>query len=1502
MSLLAAARVQDTFTHTSLLGQLLKVVATVGAGLLVGLAIGAAAAFIVGTGGLGAVILTAVVGAVISHVVNDITKEATGSDSLEGYLSEKAGELIDSLIPGDVKGSIATGSTNVFVNSLGAARAAGVPAPPLPPGVEPQSIADMFTPVDQDMVACQNHPTPKGEYLAEGSASVFINGRPASRIKDSTTCEGKINTGSTNVSIGGERLRVREVTSEMPPWLATIAKYAGLAIAICQALKGEGSLLSKLACFGMNFAINMAADKLVGAAMSGRAGNPVHMPTGAKILDGNEDLDFVLDAPVPIVWQRFYSSLDPRTERPLGRGWNLPYAVELQLGVGKEHPHLWVDAQGRRTPVPDLEPGQKYFNRSEGLTFACTDGGHWMIEQADGTCFDFGVPQPDVLAQILSPVVFEDRNANRLYFYYDEQGRLNELTTIAGHRVQIEYDGLHQGRISRVMLHAGGTAECLVSYTYSERGQLASVSDGEGCERRRFDYDATGRMTMHRLPGGKTAHYTWEEFDRKELAQECGLIDREARVVEHWTDDGERYRFIYDFAQQTTRVTDHLGRTQLCEWNADYLVTAHTDALGHTWRFDWSANRELAGFIEPNGAKTQLRYDDERGLPTELTNALDQTTRFTWHPLWMDLEQMTLADGRQRQFEFDMRGNVVAEIDPLGQRTEFRLNRHGRPVAIVDTRGGIAQFGWDRYQRMIARTDCSGITTHAEYDARGRMTALTDALGNTTRYRHDDRDRVVHVLYADGSEQRRTWSPADALTSFTDGNGHTTAFVFDAVGRVASRADANGHQINLEYDAAGNLRTLYNEVRDSYRFSYDAADRLIEQIAPDGVRVEYQRDARGAPIRVRQGAGTPEQITLELARDILGRLIRKRTPETATTYVYDETGRIVRLVREHLDGRPMDAVTFAYDELDRVVAETVEAVGDDGQSTLTELVHEYDALGNRLGTTLPNGRMVNWLYYGSGHLHQISSNGETVCDFERDRLHREVSRTQGTQTLMTAYDSLSRKVAQWTGGEQRAPASWAAFGSRQDVLRKAFAYDRGGELTSRIDPLSGEQTYRYDPAGQLLESSLAAGSTNAGAQGALAEQFAYDAASNLRPVGLPARVEGNRLLMRGDRRYRYDAHGRLVEKLTGGHTAQRLKYNAEHQLIEVGTTRHGVEQTVRFSYDLLGRRTTKHDTFGVTHFVWDGLRLAQERRGHQVVTYLYEGESYVPLARIDAVNDDSQWLWRLYHEGEKDRLEAEAKPEARIYYFHTNASGAPEELTSGDGQVVWKTRYRAWGNTVLQEYAPEFQANPVGDVMQPLPQTLRLQGQYEDLETGFCYSTFRYYDPDAGRFITPDPIGLAGGLNQYRYAPNPVSWIDPWGLCLKLAKKIQERAEAGKIPKIAPGKVSPGGYHGRLSDERILEIVKNPDGVYASSGNNNNIIFAKDGDVAVFAGDNAGSYKGQAITAYGPSGPRGDSGAAVYGGSPSDPGVPITHSMITNGQIPTPSGGYLAPASPISGM
>ncbi|MGY2414725.1 RHS repeat-associated core domain-containing protein, partial [Pseudomonas pergaminensis] len=59
---------------------------------------------------------------------------------------------------------------------------------------------------------------------------------------------------------------------------------------------------------------------------------------------------------------------------------------------------------------------------------------------------------------------------------------------------------------------------------------------------------------------------------------------------------------------------------------------------------------------------------------------------------------------------------------------------------------------------------------------------------------------------------------------------------------------------------------------------------------------------------------------------------------------------------------------------------------------------------------------------------------------------------------------------------------------------------------------------------------------------------------------------------------------------------------------------------------------------------------------------------------------------------------------------------------------------------------------------------LRFQGQYFDQESALHYNRHRYYNPDVGRYLTPDPVKLAGGINGYQYVPNPTGWIDPLGL------------------------------------------------------------------------------------------------------------------------------------------
>ncbi|CCN73826.1 hypothetical protein VIBNISFn118_950001 [Vibrio nigripulchritudo SFn118] len=105
------------------------------------------------------------------------------------------------------------------------------------------------------------------------------------------------------------------------------------------------------------------------------------------------------------------------------------------------------------------------------------------------------------------------------------------------------------------------------------------------------------------------------------------------------------------------------------------------------------------------------------------------------------------------------------------------------------------------------------------------------------------------------------------------------------------------------------------------------------------------------------------------------------------------------------------------------------------------------------------------------------------------------------------------------------------------------------------------------------------------------------------------------------------------------------------------------------------------------------------------------------------------------------------------FFYQNDHLGTPVRLVDTSGNVVWQASYNPLGQASID----------IEEVRNPL----RFQGQYFDEESGLHYNLARYYDPYSGRFIQPDPIGLLGGINHYQYAPNPVMWIDPLGMCAK---------------------------------------------------------------------------------------------------------------------------------------
>ncbi|CAN7170545.1 RHS repeat-associated core domain-containing protein [Acidovorax sp. LjRoot194] len=290
-------------------------------------------------------------------------------------------------------------------------------------------------------------------------------------------------------------------------------------------------------------------------------------------------------------------------------------------------------------------------------------------------------------------------------------------------------------------------------------------------------------------------------------------------------------------------------------------------------------------------------------------------------------------------------------------------------------------------------------------------------------------------------------------------------------------------------------------------------------------------------------------------------------------------------------------------------------------------------------------------------------------------------------------------------------------------------------------------------------------------------------------------------------------------------------------------------QVFSYQYDALGRRIAKTDSFGTTVFTWEGMRLLQESRGAQTSTYIYEPGSYVPLARIDgagaiephpaaahALGGDAeqgkqgsvpttnpQWADRFNVAAAANdepggsstpnvRQGAGGEDIAQVYYFHTQPNGLPEELSDNSGNLVWRAQYATWGSTVREEWQSFHTAgrpqHQLASQTASLQQNLRMQGQYLDRETGLHYNTFRYYDADLGAFTTPDPIGLNGGLNLHQYAPNPISWIDPWGWASKGYDVSGQTAGHDTVSRGAhvnvhgPGLPNGGGHVGFVPNEK----------------------------------------------------------------------------------------------------
>ncbi|MCL7930675.1 RHS repeat-associated core domain-containing protein, partial [Halomonas llamarensis] len=273
------------------------------------------------------------------------------------------------------------------------------------------------------------------------------------------------------------------------------------------------------------------------------------------------------------------------------------------------------------------------------------------------------------------------------------------------------------------------------------------------------------------------------------------------------------------------------------------------------------------------------------------------------------------------------------------------------------------------------------------------------------------------------------------------------------------------------------------------------------------------------------------------------------------------------------------------------------------------------------------------------------------------------------------------------------------------------------------DSASKVIAYSYDAAGRLIGSQ----------HGDHAHRYSVDAAGN-RLEGQQA-LSDNRLGQLNGTRYRYDGAGNLIERQQPNGERLTLGYDGANRLVHlIHASELGYTREATYRYDGLGRRISKtvrhtNGTTATTHYGWDGDRIVREETDNQRTTVVYEPGSFVPMLRID----DTQ----------QGQL---------VSAYITDALGTPMQLVTPNGQPRWLADPDDWAAVKNQR--------AVRHVTQPI----RFQGQWHDEESGLYYNRHRYYDPEQGRYISQDPIGLNGGTNLYQYASAPTIQVDPQGL------------------------------------------------------------------------------------------------------------------------------------------
>lgn len=1093
-------------------------------------------------------------------------------------------------------------------------------------------------------------------------------------------------------------------------------------------------------------------------------GEPVDAATG-RVYHSN--VDFELPGPVPLVWERTYYS-DAEIEGPLGYNWHHSYNMGLyDLGDGFFTLRL---RDGRETVLPALALGEEYFSRGEQLLWQKTKEGY-VLKDAGKLQYRFEGPQNMEGFRMLSSI--KNSSGLGIQFMYDPKGMLMKIIDSSNRQLSVASDTL--GRILGIYTEVDSEIIHFIQYAYDAKGNMVQTTDTTHASKH-FVYDGHLLVKLTNQSGNS---FYWEYEGRGD----------DARCIHTWGDGGV-LEYWSQFEEGKTTVRNSLGHITEYYYNPQTkLIHRIVDANGGVTHQTYNEFSELSVVIDPEGLTTKYRYN-LLGQLVKYTNENEESTTFTYDED-LNLVEVTSPGDASISWAYDELGRMVRKKDADGNIMEF-LYDGAHLSSIVDRKQRSYHLEYDIQHNLTKILYPQGISQSWKYDALGRTIQSTDVRGNTNLFGYDTASNLISIEEPDGNKHKFSYDTSGNLIHAKD-TAHEVKFTYGTMGTLLSRQQ-NGTTIHFNYDTELQLRGIVNEGSEVYKFGLDALGNVVSEWGFDGLHRRYLRDGLGRVLKVLR----PNELWTSYEYDGIGNIVAEEHSDgSRTAYSYTKDGLLKEAFNEE------EHIKFQRNRSGRVIKEL------QGKHVVNSC---YDPEGLRTETTSSLGAEILHTYDELGILGQIkaqtggSQAWEATLKHDKTglELHRQLS---GGISVHTDRDRLGRVTRRSIGAHNI------------EQSRTRYDWGQGHKLNRIINELSrAETSFEYDAFDNLISATY---------QQSSGTETVYripDAIGNLfKTQKRNDRVygKGGKLLKDERYHYHYDAEGNLIFKefkTNENVTAISHKAFAKNQKIELqgsgtgwlydwaanGLLRQVTTPTgsaVKFFYDPLGRRIAKQHKDRVTRWVWDGntplhewqysgeyppkivltedgTPTTREEPVEQLITWIFETGSFIPCAKI---TPDEQ------------------------YSIIADYLGTPTHGYDSQGKQVWERDLDCYGQTRRlvgnKNFCPYL-----------------YQGQYVDQETGLAYNRFRYYDPEAGSYISQDPIGLNGNNpTLYAYVNDTNIWLDIFGLHAIFDQQLADIAkQAHDVLRDADGNPTRNFNNSTVS---VAEIEINGEKQLIASGN-----------------------------------------------------------------------------------